>query len=232
MPIRWNDERGVTWSGGERRDEALRAAQRWRLRVVSDPRRPRVGGAPLRDFDAVIDAELRLWFRPFGVDSPYQGEVDHGGVSIQLVANITGGVRHEVSVRARPSVGDDQGVRWSCSCGASSRGDLSAEIAREGAEAHAILATDGRRRLHDQAVAQQADGTWARRDVAIIHRYHARVRSDLSSHAAHRKGNGEDLELAVDGMLGLWVRRLGRDAPLRRDEDTRGLSVIAFDGVW
>ena len=42
-------------------------------------------------------------------------------------------------------------------------------------------------------------------------------------------GYGEEFELVIDGQLGLWTRRLGAEAALRRDEDARGVSLLVLD---
>lgn len=208
----------------------MRAAARWPLRVLSD-RFSR--SARASNFDAVFAAGASssdgfdLWVRPAGSDRPYGAVADEGGASIQIVENVTLGLRHDVSVRVKP--GDELTARWSCSCGTTSRRSASRELAREEADAHAAFATDAGPRPRDRAVAPGAGGTWSDLEVAVAQRYRVCVRSERSTVAAHTKGIGEEFEVVVDGRLGLWIRQLCNDAALRRDVDGRGVSLLAFD---
>lgn len=226
MPIRWTTERISTWRGGELVESSARVAGRWRLRVLSDRRSGRTYVANFDAAFAVANDGFGLWVRTFGSGEPFAPEVEADGVSLQIVGNITGGLQHEVTVRRKP--GDDTVARWSCSCGTTSRGDASPEIAREAADAHAQLATDDRPRPRDRAVAQGPDGRWSQAEVAVAQRFRVCVRSELSVARMHQKGIGEEFELAVDGRLELWTRRLGSESALRKDEDGKGVSLLTF----
>jgi hypothetical protein len=229
LAIQWTNESILAWRDGEMSEASVRAAGRWRLRVLSD----RLGRSPrAANYDAIFarrsdEESFGLWVRPFGSTRPYGQTADGGGMSIQIVEDITSGLRHEVSVRVKP--GDEATARWSCSCGTTSRHAASPELMREEAEAHAAFATDTGRRLRDRAVAQREDGVWSDVDVAVIQRHRACIRSEISPVAVHRKGIGEEFELVVDGRLGLWTRLLCSEAALRRDVDGRGVSLLTLD---
>lgn len=226
--IRWTTERVLSWRDDEFVEQEVQAAARWRLRAISN----RSSARPLQtDFDAILarsDQDLILRIRSFGTGSgPYATEARAGGTSLAVLANITLGVKHEAKVRIKPS--DDSIARWSCTCGTSSRGPASPEAAREAAEAHVLFAPDAQARPRDRAVAQGPDGRWAQADVAVAQRFRTCVRSEVSASRSHLAGVGEDFEIAVDGRLGLWVRKLGSEAALRKDDDGRGVSLLAFD---
>ena len=92
------------------------------------------------------------------------------------------------------------------------------------------------RRLVDVGVAQDEDGVWRERQVISVRRFRVRVVSDLTigergAARAHRAGSGEEFEVVVDSAMELWFRRLGSDAPLRRDVDGGGVSLILVEDV-
>jgi hypothetical protein len=235
MPIQWTQE--LLAGQGEADPVLVRASQRWRIRVVSDragalasPDASGGVGVPRsEDFLAILDEEFRLWVRCPAVGDPYAARAGGGGVSLEVVADVTAGVEHRVSVRRRPS--DDLQARWSCTCGAGSRGTGTPELVAMAADEHASAARarDGARRPTDDVVAQGTDGQWSKRSIAVVRRYRACVRSDRSAVKAHQRGRGEEFELVVDGRLGLWVRLFGSEAALRADQDARGVSLILLE---
>ncbi len=245
MPVQWTDEL-VSPDDGD--PAMVRAAQRWRIRVVSDRSVVSIAPAPSssaapsspasrsEDFLAILDQEFRLWLRHPGEDS-YRAHARGGGVAVQIVADVTRGVEHRTSVRRKPS--DELRARWSCACGVSGRGDAAPDVATAAAEAH-VLAARAREeaaasmsggRSRDAAVAQDDRGQWSRRDVVAVRRFRTCVRSDRSGVRAHQRGHGEEFELVVDGRLGLWTRVLGSEAALRTDQDARGVSLILLEVV-
>lgn len=234
MTVRWSEESVRDWREGRASDRTVRIAQRWRFRVASDrlaARGEAQVGSRGEDFYAALDGDLELWVRTFTGASSFSRSAHGGGVSVDLGADITLGLRHEVGVRLKPS--DESRARWSCSCGVASRGESSPEQAHEAARAHEAEArgrgASGRMALEDSAVVQETDGSWSRRGISIIRRVRTCVRSDLSAVRAHKTGHGEEFELAVDGNLRLWTRVLGSEAALRRDDDARGVSLMIFD---
>ena len=231
MTIAWTTERVVRWDGGGESEEiAIRCARHHRLRVLSDPQRGKLGDQiPRADFEVAIDAELMPWLRALGTADPYEHRASGQGVDLEIVEDITLGVRHETKVHVKPS--DPTIARWTCSCGTSSRGVLSPDFATEAAEAHRSFATDAVRRPTDLAVAQDDTGQWAQRQILVARRLRLCARSDFSTIVAHRKGSGEDFELVVDAGLGLWLRRLSTDNLLRHDESASGVSVMVFNLV-
>ena len=241
MPVQWTDELVAPGDGDP---VMVRAAQRWRVRVVSDRSAvttPSSSSSPSsfpasrsEDFLAILDDEFHLWLRHPEEDA-YRAHARGGGVAIEVVADVTAGVEHRTSVRRKPS--DDLRARWSCTCGASGRGDAAPDVVTAAAEAHveAARARDGATtnerggRSRDAAVAQDDRGQWSKRDVAAVRRFRTCVRSDRSVVRAHQRGHGEEFELVVDGRLGLWARGLGSDAALRTDCDARGVSLILLE---
>jgi hypothetical protein len=240
VTVLWTSELVSRDDGGP---ELVRASKRWRIRVVSDRYASRLlpDGSAERvasrseDFLVILDEEFGLWIRHPEEDS-FRAHARGGGVAFEMVANVTKGIEHLISIRRKPS--DDLRARWSCSCGAHGRGDAAPDITAAAAEAHASVAKE-----HDEAtvarggmsrevvVAQDEDGQWSRRSVTIVRRFRVCVRSDRSVVKAHQRGHGEEFELAVDGQLGLWSRCLGSDAALRTDQDARGVSLILLDVV-
>lgn len=87
------------------------------------------------------------------------------------------------------------------------------------------------RRTIETAVAQDADGTWTRREIQVVARFRVRVVSDRSRARPHQHGHGEDFEVAVDMGLDLWVRRFGSDSAFRKDEDGAGSALVVVDNV-
>ncbi len=228
MPIEWTTERVASRRGGELVEEDARASARWRLRVISNRTSP---SPAMADFDAIMawlgDVVL-IRARPFGTGESFAAQARSAGMSIQVLEDITNGLKHEVTVRVKP--GDASTARWSCrGCGTTSRGALTPEIAQEASSAHVLFAPDSARRLRDRAVAQGADGRWTSAEISIAWRFRACVRSDVSAVRSHMGGVGEDFELAIDGRFGLWVRRLSSDAALRKDEDGRGVSLLSLE---
>lgn len=216
----------MSWGDGRRDERDLAVAARWRIRLISDRAAPRIGGAPTSDFVAAIDRDTELWVRPFSDGGPLARCAGGLGMDLEIVGDITLGLPHRTSVRTRP--GDDAIARWSCSCGAGSRGDLPPDLAGEAADLHAGSAPASGARRTDRAVTQGEDGAWSQREIPVSRRFRACARSDFSRVPIHRTGYGEEFELAVDGTLGLWVRRLGADAALRRDESARGISLLVL----
>lgn len=187
---------------------------------------------PRCDFDLAIDGELWPWVRNFGAaDQPYEALASGDGVSLRVVEDVTLGLDHRVQVHVKMS--DPDQARWSCSCTVSSRGAMTENQARESAEVHAAAgaAANLGRRPVDTAVAQGADGRWSQRQIRVARRIRVSVCSDLSRVRVHQRGLGEDFELIVDGTLDLWVRRLGVDDALRRDESGRGVSLMVLDSL-
>lgn len=228
MTIAWTTERVVRWDSGVVEEREVRCARRHRIRVLSDPHERRLGDRiPQADFDVAIDAEVVPWLRPAGDAAPYEHRASGQGVDLEIMEDVTLGVRHETRVHVKPS--DPTSARWTCSCRAGSRGVLSPEFAAEAAEAHRLMAVDGRRRPTDVAVVQDRDGVWGQHSVRVVRRFRACARSDFSTVRAHRLGHGEDFELVVDAGLGLWLRCLGSDGLLRRDETARGVSMLVLD---
>lgn len=226
--IEWTIERAVRWDGAECQEVELRCARRHRLRVLSDPHGRKLGAViPRADFDAVVDAELGLWLRAWGEDGPYEHRASGQGVDLEIIEDVTLGVTHETRVHVKPS--DPTLARWTCSCGTGSRGPLSPTFAEEGADAHRAFAMDASRRPTDIAVAQDATGKWGQRPVRIARRIRACARSDYSTVRVHRRGLGEDFEIAVDAEIGLWIRRFGADDLMRRDDNGRGVSLMVLD---
>ncbi len=232
MTIRWTMERIAYWMDGERVEHEARVARRWRLRVLSDREAKRDGGSlkiprpSAVDFDAIILDDLDLMVRAFGFAGPYEIGASGAGMSLDIVADVTLGLVHEVQVTIRPA--DETRARWSCLCGAGSRGDYPTERAQESADDHVASSHDRGRRPRDIVVDQSAAG-WAQREIAVARRFRVCVRSDSSIVKVHRMGYGEEFELVIDGQLGLWARKLGAEAALRRDEDARGVSLLVLD---
>ncbi len=226
-------------------EHEARAARRWRLRVLTDREARRDNRKPPADasrelveslerfekdlavdFDAIILDDLDLMVRVFGSGKPYEIGASGSGTSLDIVADVTLGLVHEVQVTIRPS--DETRARWSCLCGAGSRGDYPTDRAQEAANDHVASSHDRGRRPRDMAVDQGPAG-WAQREIAAARRFRVCARSDLSIVKVHRMGYGEEFELVIDGQLGLWTRRLGAEAALRRDEDARGVSLLVLD---
>ncbi len=226
MPIEWSIDRAAVWEGEERVERDVLVASRWRLRLVSD-RAERRGGVPPSDFAAVVDRDLEIWIRPFASSAPLERSARGTGADLEIVEDITLGLRHETSVQVKPS--DDTLARWSCTCGAGSRGTAAPDLAQEAAQEHVLLAPDRRTRPRDHAVAQLEDGTWARQEIGVARRFRICARSDFSAVKVHQLGYGEEFELVVDTRLGLWTRRLGHEAALRRDEGASGVSLLVAE---
>lgn len=227
MAIRWTTERIASWRDGGIVVEDARASTRWRLRLISN----RTTRPVMVDFDAImawLDDVVLIRLRPFGSGEAFAAQARSTGMSLQVLEDITNGLRHETTLRIKP--GDASIARWSCRCGTTSRGTATPEVAREAADAHVLFAPDGARRLRDRVVAQGADGRWASSETSIAWRFRACARSDVSAVRSHMGGIGEDFELAIDGRFGLWVRRLSSDAALRKDEDGRGVSLLSLEG--
>lgn len=231
MPIEWTTERVLRWTDdGERDERDARCAQRWRLRVISDREANRVGGAPVVDFSAVLDGDLELWVRSWSTPGePYERSTSGDGADLEVVGDVTRGMVHDTTVRAKPS--DETVARWYCSCGVGSRGGSSPERAEEAAELHRTTALDRVPGPTDVAVAQGPDGRWGQREIRVARRFRVCARSDFSVVKVHRTGHGEEFELVVDGQLGLWVRRLGVDTALRKDESARGVSLLVLESA-
>lgn len=228
MSILWTAERATSWPpGGERLDHEIRAVARWRIRVISDQLNYGAGRAPVADFTAVIDSSLEIWLRPFRTDAPLERSASGPGIDVEIVEDITLGVLHEVTTRARPA--DDGAVRWSCSCGTRSRGTAPPDEAGMAADEHVRDGMSRRPGRHDLAVKQDGEGAWRQDQVPIARRFRLRVRSDFSEVKVHRLGLGEEFELAVDGQLGLWGRVMGTDTALRRDESGRGVTLMILE---
>lgn len=85
------------------------------------------------EFEVAIDLGLDLWTRPWNSDHAWRKEADAYGVMLALVADITNGIAHEITIQTRP--GDDLS-RWLCSCNASGRTWVEREIAEAEADAH------------------------------------------------------------------------------------------------
>lgn len=232
MTIAWTDEEvtGAGLDGHAAQVEHVRAAARWRVRVLSDRAVARADGtAWSQDFGLMLDDQFRVWVRPFGQPSAYARVAHAGGVALEIVQDITRGIVHQVAVRTKPS--DETRARWQCTCGVGSRGEASPEAAQIAAEAHVEAAVARGVAPRDRAVCQDAAGAWAQRDVAVVRRIRACVRSDLSVVRSHRTGYGEEFELVIDGRLGLWVRGLGAETALRKDEDGRGVALLVLEGA-
>jgi len=228
VTIRWTTERIASWVDGERVEREARTARRWRIRVLSDREVKRESGKPPAvDFDAVILGDLELLVRAFGSGEPYEAGAAGAGTSLDVVEDVTLGIAHAAQVTIRPS--DETRARWSCACGAGSRGDYPAERAQEAADDHVASSHDSGRRPRDVVVDQGGINGWAQRGIAVARRFRVCARSDLSIVKVHRTGYGEEFELVIDGELGLWTRRLGSESALRRDEDARGVSLLVLD---
>ncbi len=132
------------------RQREILSVARFRLRVVSDRSRarPHQHGSG-EDFELVVDTSLEVWVRKFGADTALRRDEDVAGVSLVVVENVTGGIPHEVSYASRPS---SVLVRWSCSCGVASRGELEAVVAEKQADDHRREVTE-----RDQAAAALAE---------------------------------------------------------------------------
>jgi hypothetical protein len=116
-----------------RRHEVVSVA-RFRLRAVSDRSRAKTHqrGAGV-DFELVVDGNLGVWLRSFGHEGSLRRDVDHDGVSLVVVEDVTLGIQHELSYSSRPS---DDLVRWMCTCNAGSRGWVERPTAEQQAEGH------------------------------------------------------------------------------------------------
>lgn len=157
MPVRRVVETAVAQDDdGVWRQREIFSVARFRVRVVSDRSRSRLHQQGVgEDFEIVVDKDLELWVRKFGTDTALRKDEDLLGVSLVVVENVTLGVPHELSYPTRPAV---PLVRWSCSCGARSRGELAPEAARKQAEEHRQQAIErdtaaeqlSRRRLADR----------------------------------------------------------------------------------
>jgi hypothetical protein len=227
LTIQWTAERATSWPDGERVDQDVRAAARWRLRLISDQMNYGAGMAPVAEFCAVIDSSLEIWLRPRGSDAPLEKSASGPGIDVEIVEDITTGLVHDVTTRARPA--DDGAVRWSCSCGTRSRGSAPPDEATAAADEHRRDAMSRRPGRFDLAVTQRADGTWEQSRLPIARRFRLRARSDFSEVRVHRLGLGEEFELSIDGQLGLWTRTLGTEAALRRDESGRGVTLMILE---
>jgi hypothetical protein len=227
VTVRWTTDRATSWIDGERSDHDVRSPTRWRLRILSDQMDHGVGRAPVAQFYAVIDSSIEVWLRPFGSDVPLEKSASGPGIDAEIVEDITLGVTHDVTTRARPA--DDGAVRWSCSCGTRSRGPAPPDEAAQAADDHRRDGMARRPGRFDLVVRQRADGQWEQARVPIARRFRLRVRSDFSPVRVHRLGLGEEFEIAVDGELGLWGRLLGMDTALRRDESGRGVTLMIFE---
>lgn len=206
--------------GGDLVEVAVAAI--WILRAITDRALRQYVRPRMTDFDAVLDCDLRLWVSPRG--TPAFGRSARGvGADLDVLADVTRGVVHAVSVRVKP--GDSESARWSCSCGAAQRGSavLSPERAGSDGEAHASGARDSVPRPVDQAVDQEGTSSWSLREIRAVRRFHAALCND--------SGTSSDYELVVDGRLGLWVRQLGAQAALRKDQDARGVSLLVLDSA-
>lgn len=215
-----SERRAVTVSpspGGDPVEVAVAAS--WILRAITDRALRQYIRPRMTDFDAVLDDDLRLWVSPRGALA--LGRSACGvGADLDVLADVTRGVVHEVSVRVKP--GDSESARWSCSCGAAQRGSaaLSPDRARSDGDAHASGAIDAGPRPVDQAVDQEGTSSWSLREIRAVRRFHAVVCND--------SGVSSNYELVVDGRLGLWVRQLGAQAALRKDQDARGVSLLVL----
>ena len=227
MAINWTTERVAAWERDERTERDARVARRWRLRAISDRSEHQVGGAPVADFVAIVDSDLEIWLRPFSADDPFERRASGPGVDVEIVEDITLGLPHDVRVQVKPS--DDTVASWACSCGVGSRGTTSPELAREAADAHVAGARDRGPRRRDSAVGQWGDGVWSEREINVARRFRVCARSDFSAVKVHQMGYGEEFELVLDTQLGLWLRRLGHDAALRRDEGAAGVSLLVME---
>lgn len=209
---------------------SVRVARRWRVRLISDQLDHRVGSAPMADFVLVLDRELELWVASWeDAERRYGRQASGPGLDLEVSGDLTLGQAHDVSVVVKPS--DDTVARWQCTCGVSSRGTSTPERARIDGDEHAArkrrLAAS-RPRWTDVAVAQGTDGAWRQVTLKVVRRFRVTARSDFSRVKVHRSGVGEDFELAVDAGLGLWARRVGADAALRRDESGRGVTLVVL----
>jgi len=180
------------------------------------------------DFDAVLAGDdLWILLRRFGSMDPYARRVDSGHAEICVEEDVTAGIVHRAVARSRPS--DPASARWVCSCGVKSKGTVPTEDAVAQAAQHERESPDARSRPRDVVVDKGRDGSWAQREALIYRRFRAVVRARRSDARIHRSGVGEDFELAVDSSLHLWVRRLGNESALRRDQDGRGASIVVFE---
>lgn len=230
--IDWTEEKVSSWTDGVRVRGSVRVAKTWRFRVASDRLDGKDAlGASSRsqDFSLVLDRDFQVWTRRFPSVDDFGKSVDGNGISVQLAGDITRGIRHEARVRVKP--GDDTLGRWSCTCGVSSRGDLSPDSAREEADAHVADASTeiGRGPVGDFAISSTQDGSWQRGSIFVIHKERVCIRSDLSIVRSHQAGYGEEFEFVVDTTLRLWFRPFGAGSALRRDEDGRGVSVFLLE---
>ncbi len=179
------------------------------------------------DFDAVLAGDdLWILLRRFGSSDPYARRVDSGHAEICVEEDVTAGIAHRAVARPRPS--DPATARWVCSCGVRSKGAAPTEDAVTQAAQHAAEASNGPR-LRDVVVDKAPGGSWAQREASVYRRFRAVVRARRSDARVHRSGVGEDFELAIDSSLHLWVRRLGNEGALRRDQDGRGVSIVVFE---
>lgn len=233
MGIDWTEEKVSSWSDGIRSQRLVRIAKGWRFRVASDRLDGKLDGkdAPAsssrsEDFSIVLDRDFQIWTRRFLSVDDFGKAAEGNGVSVQLAGDITRGIHHEVRVRVKP--GEETVARWSCTCGLSSRGDLSPDSAREEADAHvadtSVKPAPGP--VSDFAIVSALDGSWQRGSIFVLHKERVCIRSDLSIVRSHQAGYGEEFEFVVDTTLRLWFRQFGVGSALRRDEDGRGVSVF------
>ncbi len=141
MPIRRTIETAVAQDAdGVWRQREIETVVRFRMRVVSDRSRTRShqrGNG--EEFELAVDTHLEIWVRRFGADSAFRKDEDVSGVSLIVADDVTLGIPHELSFPARPA---SPLVRWSCSCGAASRGELAPEAAQKQAEEHRRAAVE------------------------------------------------------------------------------------------
>lgn len=141
MPVRRTIERAVAQDDdGIWREREISTVARFRCRVLSDRSRARLHQLGIgEDFEVAIDKDLELWVRKFGTDQSFRKDSDVVGVSLQILDNVTAGIPHELSYLSRPS---SALLRWSCSCGAGSRGELEEHLAHQQADRHRQDAID------------------------------------------------------------------------------------------
>ncbi|MES2211045.1 MAG: hypothetical protein V4515_12835 [Chloroflexota bacterium] len=122
------------------RQREVTPVARFRLRVLSDRSKIRSHqGGSGEDFELVVDTHLEAWVRRFGTDTALRRDEDALGVALVVVEDVTAGIRHDLTFPSRPS---DPLVRWSCTCGAGSRGWLESPVAQQQGEAHVREVTE------------------------------------------------------------------------------------------
>ena len=86
-------------------------------------------------------------------------------------------------------------------------------------------------RIERARVQDPTSREWIDREIKIVSRFRVRIVSEKTLAHAHQYGHGEEFELALDTDLDLWTRRLGSDAPFRKEDHAYGVAVMIGDNI-